>query len=107
MLKKVVMLSAALLVFTGLGLAETLVGTVSDSMCGAKHAAASAAATACVQKCVAAGSSYVLVSKGKVYSLDAQGKFKDFAGQSVKVTGSVSGDSIKVQSVAPAGKATS
>ena len=41
----------------------------------------------------------MLVSKGKVYQLDPQDKFADFAGKSVKVTGAMSGDSITAESV--------
>jgi hypothetical protein len=38
--------------FAAASFAETLSGTVSDSMCGAKHEAASAADAACVKKCI-------------------------------------------------------
>lgn len=74
-------------------------GVVSDSMCGAKHSRASAAATECVKKCVAGGSSYVLVSRGKVYKLDPQDKFADFAGQRVRVHGALNGDTITADTV--------
>jgi len=53
-----------------------------------------------VEGCVSKGASYVLVSNGKVYQLDAQDKFKGLGGKEVNVKGSVSGDSIKVSSVA-------
>src|SRR5205823_12625130 len=68
MLKKVVILTAAFLVLGGMSsaFADSWVGTVSDSMCGAKHARAGAEAATCVAKCVAGGSKYVLVSKGKI-----------------------------------------
>ncbi len=105
MLRKIVLLSATLLVFAGLAMAKTLTGTVSDSNCGVKHATASDEAKACVQKCVDGGASYVLVSGGKVYKLDDQDKFKGLAGDSVKVTGTVKGDSITVKSVEKAGGA--
>jgi Protein of unknown function (DUF5818) len=103
MVKKLVILTAA---FVALGamtaaFADSWVGTVSDSMCGAKHARPSADAAACVAKCVSGGSKYVLVSKGKVYQLDPQDKFADFAGKSVKVTGTMNGDSITAESVEP------
>jgi hypothetical protein len=74
-------------------------GTVSDSHCGAKHAQASDAAAGCVAGCVKGGAKYVLVSGGKVYDLDAQDKFADFAGKSVKVTGGLKGTAITVASV--------
>jgi hypothetical protein len=53
-----------------------------------------------VEKCVSGGASYVLVSNGKVYQLDAQDKFKGLGGKSVTVTGTVKGESITVASVA-------
>ena len=83
---------------------KSWVGTVSDSNCAAKHAKAGADSEACVEKCVSGGAKYVLVSKGKVYQVDDQDKFKGMGGKSVKVTGSLSGDTITVASVSPAGK---
>jgi hypothetical protein len=44
----------------------------------------------------------VLVSDGKVYQLDAQDKFAEYAGKSVKVTGEMKGDTITVESVSAA-----
>ncbi len=81
---------------------QTFTGTVSDDHCGAKHASASDEAQACVGKCVQGGAKYVLVSSGKVYQLDAQDKFKDFAGKSVTVKGTANQDSITVESVGEA-----
>jgi hypothetical protein len=77
--------------------AQTWTGTVSDTQCGAtKHDAA------CIEKCVAAGAKYVLVSKDKVYMLDPQDKFKGMGGKRVKVTGTLKGtDAITVTSVSP------
>ena len=105
MTKKVTLLVLALLVFGCMACAaeKSWVGTVSDSNCGAKHPTASAAAAACVEKCVAGGAKYVLVSKGKVYQLDDQDKFKGMGGTAVKVTGTMSDDTITVSSVAAAG----
>ncbi len=104
MSKKIVMLVSALLLFGSLAWAEdkSWVGTVSDSMCGAKHATASADAAACVAKCAAGGSKYVLVSDGKVYQVEPQDKFSSFAGKSVKVSGTMTGDAITATDVAAA-----
>jgi hypothetical protein len=101
MSKKLVMLVVTFLAVTCLAWAGagSWTGTVSDSHCGVKHAEASDAAAGCVASCVKGGAKYVLVSGGKVYQLDAQDKFGDFAGKSVKVTGEMSGDSITVASV--------
>jgi hypothetical protein len=108
MTKKVMLLVFSLLMFSCLSWAadKTFSGTVSDNHCGAKHATPSAAAAECVEKCVAGGAQYVLVSHGKVYQLSDQDKFKGMGGKAVKVMGSLSGDTITVSSVAPAGGKT-
>ena len=104
MSRKIWMLAVTLLVSGCMAMAaESWTGTVSDSMCGAKHATASAAAAKCVAGCVSKGAKYVLVSKGKVYSVEPQDKFADYAGKSVKVTGTMEGDAITAESVEPAG----
>jgi hypothetical protein len=105
MRKKLVLLGMAFLVLGCMAWAgggKTFTGVVSDSHCGAKHSTASAAAAKCVSHCVEMGADYVLVSGGKVYKLDNQSEFKKYAGESVKVTGVLDGDSIRVESVAPA-----
>jgi hypothetical protein len=104
MMKKSLMLCVAVLAFCSLALAagKSWTGTVSDSMCGAKHATAGDDATACVKKCVDGGAKYVLVSKGKVYQLEPQDKFADHAGHSVKVTGAMKGTTITATDVAMA-----
>ncbi|HEV2352580.1 MAG TPA: hypothetical protein VG028_22325 [Terriglobia bacterium] len=105
MTKKSIMLLVLALSLSSWALAapaKSWIGTVSDEHCGVKHAAAGDAAAECVKKCAAGGAKYVLVSHGKVYNVDAQDKFADFAGQSVKVTGSMKGTDITVASVAAA-----
>src|SRR5215469_17962117 len=81
--------------------AETFTGEVSDSMCGAKHAAADKAA--CTRGCVKKGSNYALVVGDKVYTLktsDAdKAKLDKLAGEQAKVTGTASGDTIEVSKV--------
>jgi hypothetical protein len=79
---------------------QTLTGTVSDSMCGAQHMMKDASPAQCTRECVKAGSDYALVSGGKVYTLKGQSVPLDkFAGQSVKVTGKVSGNTVTVDSI--------
>jgi hypothetical protein len=79
---------------------QTLTGTVSDSMCGAQHMMKDASPAQCTRECVKAGSDYALVSGGKVYTLKGQSVQLDkFAGQSVKVTGKVSGNTVAVDSI--------
>ena len=86
--------------FAAAAFAETWSGTVSDSMCGAKHTAASASDAACVKKCVKGGASAVLVTDGKVYpiSADSQVKVTPLLGQKVTVTGKLDGDTIEIAS---------
>jgi hypothetical protein len=78
---------------------KTWTGVVSDSNCGLKHSDPSDEAAMCVRKCVEGGAQYVLVSGGKVYQLGDQSKFAAFAGRSVKVSGTLEGDTIQVASV--------
>lgn len=84
--------------------ADTLTGTVSDAMCGAKHMMANASPAQCVRECVKAGSEYALVSNGKVYTLKGGDKkaLDKYAGQKVTVSGKVNGDTMDVTSVVPA-----
>lgn len=79
---------------------QTLTGTVTDAMCGAKHSMEGSAAQ-CTRSCVKEGSGYALVVGDKVYKLT--GKIDDLdalAGEQATVTGTVNGDSIEVASVA-------
>src|SRR5579863_8761720 len=101
MTKRFTMLAVSLLMFGCLAWSAQHVfyGVVSDSMCGAKHSRASAAAAHCVKKCVAGGAKYVLVSRGKVYQVTPQDKFADFAGKRVRVHGALSGTTITADSV--------
>ncbi len=106
MTKKLAMLVLSLLVVGCMAFAQeaekSFTGTVSDEHCGAKHATPSKEAEECVEKCVSGGAKYVLVSKGKVYNLDAQDKFKGMGGKRVHVKGSLSGESITVSEVSEA-----
>ena len=72
-MKKLLMLLAPCVLFlmVGSGLAaDTVKGTVSDSLCGAKGANASHAA--CMNKCLAKGAKAVIVTDGdqKVLTVD-------------------------------------
>jgi hypothetical protein len=86
--------------FTAAAFAETWSGTVSDSMCGAKHEAASASDAACVNKCVKGGASAVFISDGKVYQIaaDSQSKVMPLLGKKVTVMGKMDGDTIEIAS---------
>jgi hypothetical protein len=98
-MKKLVMLVVVVLALGTFSWAGdmTMSGVISDSHCGAKHSAPGA--TDCVNGCVKGGAKYVLVSDGKVYDIDAQDKVAEFAGKSVKITGSCDGKTVTVKSV--------
>jgi hypothetical protein len=78
-------------------------GTVSDSMCGAKHAMPGDDA-GCTRACVSKGSKYALVVGDKVYKLETSDKaalatLDKQAGAKVTVMGSEKDDTITVTSV--------
>jgi len=84
--------------------ADELNGYISDSHCGAKHHEVSDANTKCVTGCLKGGDP-VLVVGDKVMKFDADSaaKAKEFGGQSVKVTGSVTDGVVKIDSIEKAG----
>lgn len=97
----VALLLAATAAFAGKG--STFTGTVSDSMCGAKHMMAGDDAS-CARECASKGSKYALVVGDKVYTLETTDKaalatLDKQAGAKVTVTGEAKGDSITVSSV--------
>ena len=78
-------------------------GYISDSQCGAKGADGKHAD--CAAKCVKEhGAKYVFVNDAdkKVYTVADQDKVAAHAGHHVTVTGSASGDALKVDSVSMA-----
>src|ERR1700704_4590576 len=82
---------------------KTFTGTVSDSMCGAKHAMSGDDA-GCTRACVSKGSKYALVVGDKVYTLETSDKaaletLDKQAGAKATVTGTVNGDVLEVSSV--------
>ncbi len=86
--------------------AKTFTGTVSDSMCGAKHAMPGDDA-ACTRACVSKGSKYALVMGDKVYLLDTSDKaalatLDKRAGAKVTVTGTEKDNTITVTGVTAA-----
>jgi ADP-glucose pyrophosphorylase len=69
---------------------ETIKGTITDSMCSAKHVAGTKDDVACINKCMAMGDKAVLVTAaGKVYKIDNQDAVKAHLGHKVTVTGNV------------------
>lgn len=90
-----------------LGAEQSHTGRISDSMCAAKHKMESNAPNAklseaeCTRACVKHGAKYVFVSAGKVYQIENQdfAGLEDHAGQRVRVTGEIKGDSLKVSEI--------
>jgi hypothetical protein len=88
--------------------AKTYVGSIGDSMCGAKHMMEGSAAE-CTRACVRKGSKYALVVGDKLYALESNDKtvldqLDKLAGNQARVTGTVNSDTVAVKSVGPAGK---
>ena len=83
--------------FEGVHLFE---GQVSDSSCGVMHKTADA--KQCTDMCVAAGGSYVLVIGSVVHSLQGNNEeIKQFAGQTVQVSASLDGNTLRVVRIGP------
>jgi hypothetical protein len=79
--------------------AESWTGTISDSHCGAKHAAATEKDQACAQKCIDGGAAAVFVSGDKVYKIENQDAVKGHYGHKVTINGKMEGDTVHVDSV--------
>jgi hypothetical protein len=83
--------------------AKTYVGSIGDSMCGAKHSMPGESDKDCTLGCIKEGSKYILIDpSGKIYQLSDQKAPEKFAGAKVKVTGTLKGDVIAVSSIAAA-----
>lgn len=86
---------------------KTLTGVVSDAMCGAKHMAKDKSPAECTRSCVKQGTKYALVVGKKVYTLEGhEAELDKLAGARATVKGSLTGETVAVQTVAPAKKAT-
>jgi hypothetical protein len=82
--------------------AKTYVGSIGDSMCGAKHSMGGSDKD-CTLECVKGGAKYILIDpSGKIYQLSDQKTPEQFAGANVKVTGTLKGDTIAVTSMVAA-----
>src|SRR5215472_6593982 len=86
------------MVLSTAGLAADFSGYVIDESCSSKPAMKGN--EACARKCIRGGSPAVLLtSDAKVYKLDDQAKAVEHAGHKVKVSGTLDGDVIKVESI--------
>ena len=86
----------------------TWTGQISDSMCGGSHAKMMASHTGakmtaheCTNACVKGGAKYVFISKGKTYNIANQddADLQVHAGHTVRLTGSMDGDTITVTKI--------
>lgn len=80
---------------------KTYVGNISDEMCGLKHMMPGQSDKDCTLECVKGGSEFVLAdpAHNKVYKLSDQDKPREFAGQKVRITGTLKDDTIEVSSI--------
>ena len=79
-------------------IAAEFTGYVIDETCASKPAMKGN--EACARKCIKGGSPAVLLSSdAKVYKLDDQAQAVEHAGHKVKISGTLDGDTIKVESI--------
>lgn len=81
---------------------RTYEGMVTCSRCGARHSAElNRTAADCARICVHAGAQFALVDGEKMHLLEGDlSLLKKIAGQRARITGSVTGNTIRVSSVA-------
>jgi hypothetical protein len=85
-------------VFSIASLAADFSGYVIDEMCSGKPVMKGN--EACARKCIKGGSPAVLLTAdARVYKLDDQAKAVEHAGHKVIVTGTLDGDTIKIESI--------
>src|SRR5262249_46323054 len=83
-------------------MAADFTGFVTDTACANKQGAKAASEkhAGCAAKCINGGSPAVLLTEdGKIYKIADQDKVKEHAGHKVTITGSLDGDTLKVDSV--------
>jgi hypothetical protein len=84
--------------------AGTWTGTITDAMCGAKHADASEKSMACSKRCVERGSAPVFISGDKVIKIANPEAVKELIGQKVSIDGELAGDTVTIAKVTPESK---
>jgi hypothetical protein len=101
-MKKFVAGSLLVLGMAFTAMAGEYTGYIVDANCAAKQGAkaASDSHAGCAAKCIKGGAAAVLVdADGKIWKIADQDKVKDHAGHKVTISGSMDGDTIKVDSV--------
>jgi len=79
---------------------QTFTGMITDSHCGTRHVNSRYSTSECARMCVRNGSRYIIVDGDKSYELaGSREEFGQLAGRRVRLTGVVSGGTIKVTSV--------
>lgn len=101
-MKRLVVLTAMLLVTSGMSFAADWVGYLADEKCAAGGKAASEAHAGCAKKCVEGGQAVAFVSEAdkKVYKIKNQAAVTEHVGHKVTLTGKLAGDTIEVEKVA-------
>lgn len=86
-----------------LAVPQTFTGTLTDNMCTTKHMIPGKSAAECTRECVKDGGHYVVVSGSRVLNVTGdQKRFYDLAGQRVRISGELKGDTIAVSSISAA-----
>ena len=89
-MKKIASLLFAGALIAGAQSRQTFTGVITDTMCGKDHAMMKVTPDSrCVQECVKRGSKYALFDGKSVYVLSDQKAPEQFAGQKVKVVGTL------------------
>jgi hypothetical protein len=83
--------------FAAAAMAGEWTGWISDAKCGAKGATADH--KDCAAKCVKGGAKPVFVTEATVYQIDDASKVEGHVGQKVTITGSMDGNTVKIESV--------
>ena len=80
---------------------QSWVGYVTDTHCGTNCQVTKNMTPdlKCIRRCVKKGSKYGLWSGNKVYTLEPQAEITRFAAKNVKVTGTLSGDTIRIAAI--------
>ncbi len=79
-------------------MAADFTGTIMDTKCSTNEKMRDNAA--CAARCIKGGDPAVLVTAdGKIYKIADQAKVVEHAGHKVTITGSLDGDTLKVESV--------
>jgi len=91
-------------ILLALALMETFTGTITETMCGAKHTMMKDQPDdKCIKMCVRGSSEYALNDGQSIFKLSDQSKPAKFAAQKVKVTGTLDPktNTIKLKSIEP------